>query len=152
MNTGRPSVALRTATAIETQFQSFEMKPWAPAARAVDSEMRPESDMNTIRVEAEFSRIAWPDLDARLFADEQVDQGDVRLVTERELARASAVRCADAASDPRLPAQQSPEPGADEFVRVDNEDSPVRKSARLDGDSGCGRCCYCHVPSLSPTN
>ena len=77
--------------------QSLETKPDAPAARAALIEMRPAPEMNRTCGAGDLAAQPLADLGARLVADEQVDERDVRLVAPRQR-RAPPRRCARSGS------------------------------------------------------
>ena len=64
---------------------------------------------------------ALADLGARLLADEQVHERDVRLVAAAERHRLLAVARAQAALDPRLLAEHEAQAPVDDLVVVDDE-------------------------------
>ena len=137
-NTVMPSPTIRTAPAMSAAGQSLETKPAAPAARAAVGEMRPAPEISsTLRGRR---RRAQPlaDLRARLLADEQVDERDVRLVALRQRERLVAVARAEAALHPRLLAEHEPQAPVDDLVVVDDEHAQARRSSRAGGEPARG--------------
>ena len=123
-----PSPTIRTAPAMSAAGQSLETKPPRPRRARRSGEIRPAPEISSTLVCGEIDAQPLADLGARLLADEQVDERDVRLVALRERQRLLAVARAQAALDPRLLAEHQPEAPVHDLVVVDDEHAQRARS------------------------
>ena len=112
---------MRTAPAMSAAGQSLEMKPRrARGLGGVGADAAGAGDQQDVEARAERDQLL-ADLGARLLADEQVHERDVRVVAARERERLLRVAGAQRALHPRLLAEHHPQAPVHDLVVVDDE-------------------------------
>ena len=130
LKTVMPRPTIRTAPAMSAAGQSLEMKPDAPAARAAfGADPAGAGDQQDVQARAEREQLR-ADLRARLLADEQVHERDVRVVAARERERLLRC-CARTGSAPPTAARRASAAGP----------SARPRGRRPRARAACGRCC-----------